>query len=141
MNTGLWFGGLHGDGVGDEVGASEVGVAGQGGTRLAIDEETDLCDAGQVGVDGAADGEHCEGFGFEAGGVSGDEAAGQIDDGKLRAGGGSGFRICAGFGIGDSRSWSGQQEDLLDWKSLIGAGCAGDGMGGVGRGVDFEQLA
>ena len=51
-----------GDGVGGEVGAGEVGVAGEGGVGQAIDEEADFSDAGQVGVESAADGKDGEGF-------------------------------------------------------------------------------
>jgi hypothetical protein len=53
---------------------------------LAVDEEADLGDAGQVGVEGAADGEYGEVFSFQAGGVGGDEAAGEVDDGEFWAG-------------------------------------------------------
>ena len=74
-----------GRGVGGEVGAGEVGVAGESGAYLAVDQETDLGDAGEVGVEGAADGFEGEGLGFEAGGVGGDEGAGEVDDGKLGA--------------------------------------------------------
>ena len=73
-------------GFGGQVGAGEVGVAGEGGALLAVDEEADLGDVGKVGVDGRADGEDGEGFGFEAGGVAGGEGAGEVDDGELIAG-------------------------------------------------------
>ena len=76
--------GLSGFGVGDEVGASQVGVAGERGPLLAVHEEADLGHAGQVGVKGSADGEHGEGFGFEARGMAGSEVAGEIDDRHLR---------------------------------------------------------
>ena len=72
-----------GDGVGGEVGAGEVGVAGEGGARLAVDEEADLGDAGQIGVQRGADGEHGEGLGFKARGVAGGKGAGEVDDGEL----------------------------------------------------------
>ena len=59
-----WMGTFGGHGVGGEVGAGEVGVSGEGGAGLAVDQETDLGDAGQIGVERGADGEHGEGFGF-----------------------------------------------------------------------------
>jgi hypothetical protein len=61
-------------------------VAGEGRAGLAVDEETNLGDAGQVGAEGGADGEDGEGLGFEAGGMAGGEGAGEIDDGELWAG-------------------------------------------------------
>ena len=71
------------NGVGGEVGAEEVGMAGEGGAGLAIDHESDLGDAGQIGVERGADGEHGEGLGFKAGGMAGGEGSGEVDDGKL----------------------------------------------------------
>jgi len=68
-----------------EVGAGQVGVTGEGGAGLAVDEETDLCDAGQIGVERGADGEDGEGFDFESGWVAVCKCAGEVDDGELRA--------------------------------------------------------
>ncbi len=99
-------------------------MAGEGGALLAVDEEADLGDAGQVGVEGGADGEDGERFGLKAGGVAGGKGAGEVDDGQLRARAG-------GFAAGH-----GHEEDLSD-----GSGAAGDRMGGVGGGVEVEQLA
>ena len=64
---------LRWHGVGGQVGAGQVGMAGEGGAWLAVDQEADLGDAGQVGVERGADGEHGEGFGFKAGGMAGGE--------------------------------------------------------------------
>jgi hypothetical protein len=75
------MGSFGGDGVGGEVSAHEVGVSSEVGAGLAVDEEADLGDAGQVGVERGADGEHSEGLGLEAGGVAGDEGSGEVDDG------------------------------------------------------------
>ena len=76
-----WPAPCGGDGIGVEIGAGKVGMAGEGGSWLAVDEEADLGDAGQVGVEGAADGEHGEILGLKAGGVGGDESAGEVDYG------------------------------------------------------------
>jgi hypothetical protein len=61
-------------------------MAGEGGTRLAVDQEADLGDAGQVSVQGAADGKHGERLGLQARWVAGDKRAGQVDDGQFWAG-------------------------------------------------------
>ena len=58
----------------------------RGWRALAVHQEADLGDAGQVGVQGAADGEHGEGLGLNARGMGGGEAAGQVDDGEFGAG-------------------------------------------------------
>ena len=60
---------------------AEVGVAGERGAGLAVYEEADLGDAGEVGVEGFADGEHGEGLGFNAGGMGGGKGGGEVDDG------------------------------------------------------------
>src|ERR1700754_3084743 len=75
-------------GVAGGIGAEEVGVAGEGFAGLAVDEEPDLLDLREVGVEGADHGEQGEGFDFDAGGMLADEAAAEIDDGELAAGGG-----------------------------------------------------
>ena len=74
-------------GVAGGVGAEQVGVAGEGFAGLAVDQETDLLDLRDVGVERADDGEKGEGFDFDAGGVGVDEAAAEVDDGELATGG------------------------------------------------------
>ena len=59
----------------------EVGVAGEGVVRVAVDEEADLRDLGERGVEGSDDGLDGEVFGQDAGGVVGDEGAAEVDDG------------------------------------------------------------
>ena len=81
-----WAGSPGWDGIGIEIGAGEVSVAGQGGAGLTVDEEADLGDAGQVGVEGSADGKHGEIFSLKAGRVGGDESAGEVDNGEFGAG-------------------------------------------------------
>ena len=56
-------------GVARGVGAEEVGVAGEGFAGLAVDEEADLLDLREVGVEGADDGEQGEVLDLDAGGV------------------------------------------------------------------------
>ena len=101
-----WFVSFGGHRFVGQVGAGQVGVTGEGGARLAIDQETNLRDAGQVGVERSADGEDGESLGFEAGGVAGCEGARQIDNGELgiwiwgacclpRAAGRPGYRGCS----------------------------------------------
>ena len=68
-------------GVLDGVGAEEIGVAGQGFAGLAVYEETDLFQGGEVGVEGGDDGAEGEVFGFDAGGVGVGEGFGEVDDG------------------------------------------------------------
>ena len=68
-------------GVRGQVGTGEIGVAGKGGARLAVDEEAHLGDAGQVGMEGGDDGLDGEDFGFNAGRMAGGKAAGQVDHG------------------------------------------------------------
>ena len=68
-----------------EVGAGQVGVTGEGGAGLAVDEETDLCDAGQIGVERGADGEDGEGLGCKSRRMAVGKCAGEVDDGELRA--------------------------------------------------------
>ena len=63
-------------------------MAGEGFAGLAVDEEADLLDLREVGVEGADHGEQGEGFDLDAGGVLIDEAAAEVDDGELAAGGG-----------------------------------------------------
>ena len=65
-------------GVGDVVGVGQVGVAGEGVAGLAVDEESDLDDLGEVGVEGGDDGSERQVFGFYAGGVSVGEGFGQV---------------------------------------------------------------
>ncbi len=60
-----WMNSFRGDGVGGEVGAGEVGVAGEGCAGQAVDQEADLGDSGQIGVERGADGENGEGFGLK----------------------------------------------------------------------------
>ena len=70
-------------GVAYGVDAGEIGVAGEGIVGLAVDEEADLCDLGEVGVEGAEDGVEGECLDLDAGGVLVDEAATEVDDGEL----------------------------------------------------------
>src|SRR6201996_5372729 len=58
-----------GGSVAGGIGAEEVGVAGEGFAGLAVDEEANLLDLREVGVEGADHGEECEGFDLDAGGV------------------------------------------------------------------------
>jgi hypothetical protein len=73
-----WLYSLAGDCVGGQVGAGEVGVAGEGGSLLAIDQETDLSDARKIVVEGSADGEDGQSFGLQTGRMTGNEGAGQV---------------------------------------------------------------
>ena len=75
-----WLGGFV-YGVDDGVGAEEVGVAGEGVAGLAVDQEADLFDAREVGVEGADDGFDGEVLELDAGGVVVGEGAVEIDDG------------------------------------------------------------
>ncbi len=65
----------------------------------------------------------------------------EVDDSKLRAGGRRDFGLRDGL-VGAERvagaldGGSGQKEDLGD-----GTGTAGDGVGGIGSGVEVEQFA
>src|SRR5580700_1600751 len=105
-----------GGGVSRGVGAEEVGVAGEGFAGLAVDEEADLLDLREVGVEGANHGEQGEVFNLDAGGMLADESAAEVDDGELAAGGGwfGGVGVVGGDGDG---------------------GCVAVGVGG-GVGVD-----
>ena len=114
-------------GVGGQIGAGQVGVAGEGGALLAVDQEAHLGDAGQVGVQGAADGEHGERFGLDAGGVAGGESAGEVDDGEF------GARLCGRFSTAEvlvapeRQRAGGQQEDLGTEAAPPGTGWAASG--------------
>ena len=112
-------------GFGGEVGAGEVGVAGEGGPRLAIDQESYLGDAGQVGAQRGADGEHGQGFGFKARGMAGDEGAGEVDDGEFDVGVLSSLRRATGM----RKTWATE------------AAPPGTGWVAFGRGIEIEQLA
>ena len=124
-------------GIGGQVGAGQVGVAGEGGALLAVHQKAHLGDVGKVGVQGAADGEHGEGFRLDAGRMAGGEAAGEVEStSQLR----SDARVLTG-----SRKWdlfvargtpSGEQEDLSH------GGCAppGTGWAAVGQGVEVEEF-
>ncbi len=70
-------------GVDRGVGAKEIGVAGKGVVRLAVDEETDIGDLGKSGVESSDDRLQREGFDLNAGGVVVYERAAEIDDGQL----------------------------------------------------------
>ncbi len=74
-------------------------MAGEGFAGPAVDEEADLLDLGEVGVQGAEDGGEGEGFDLDAGGMAVDEGAAEVDDGELAAGGGR----LQGRGIGRAR--------------------------------------
>ncbi len=70
-----------GGGVGHGVGAQQIGMAGEGVSRLAVHQETNFYDAGKVGIEGAEDGVDGEGLGLDAGGVMIGEAAVEVDHG------------------------------------------------------------
>ena len=74
-------------------------MAGEGFVGLAVDEEADLLDLREVGVERADDGEQGEGFDLDAGGVGVDEAAVEVDDGEFAAGAGG----LEGVGVGGAR--------------------------------------
>src|ERR1700744_5351498 len=61
-------------GVARGISAGEIGVAGEGFAGLAVDEEADLLDLREVGVEGADHGEQRESFDFDARGMLRDEA-------------------------------------------------------------------
>ena len=68
---GVAFGGEDVDGlggVGEGVGAGEVGVAVEGVAGVAVDEETSLLEIREVGVEGGEDGAEGEVFDLDAGG-------------------------------------------------------------------------
>ena len=50
-------------------------MAGEGGPRLAIDEESNLGDGGEIGAQRGADRQHGEGFGFKPRWMAGGEGA------------------------------------------------------------------
>jgi len=58
-------------------------VAGQGVAGLAIDQEADLGQLREGGVEGADDGVDRQVFDGDAGGVGGDEGSVEVDDGEL----------------------------------------------------------
>jgi len=70
-----------GGGVLGGVGAEEVGVAGESVSGLTVDEEANLRDLWESGMEGADDGLEGESFDQDAGGVAGDEGAAEVDDG------------------------------------------------------------
>jgi hypothetical protein len=79
-------------------------VAGQCVVGLSIDEEADLCDVGQNGVQRSDDRVQGEQLGYYAGGVVIDEGAVQADYGNLPG------RRTVGVG---------HQEDIVDgWTAL-----------------------
>ena len=110
-----------GGGVGGGVGAEEVGVAGEGVAGLAVDEEADLGDLGEGGVEGADDGVEGEGFDLDAGGVVVDEGAAEVDDGELAG------AVSVGGLVVASECGDGDEEDVVD------GGAALERMGGAGR--------
>ncbi len=146
-----WARGL-GEGVAGGVGAEEVDVAGEGFARLAVDEEADLFDLGEVGVEGADDGAQGEGLDLDAGGVGVDEVAAEVDDGEFAAGGpglegggwvgwrdGDGLDAAVGSGGGcgvDGVAGDGKrnEEDVIDHEA------GGEGMGGAGEGVLGDEV-
>ena len=111
-----------------EVGAGEVGVAGEGFAGLAVDEEADLVDGGEVGVERRDDREQGEGFGLDAGGVVFGEGAGEVDDRGLAPG-----LQARGWPL--SLAGRGHEEDFVD------SGAAGQWVLRAWRGVVREELA
>ena len=103
LGVGGSVGELGGDGgVAGGVGAEEIGVAGEGFAGLAVDEEANLFDLGEVGVEGSDDGLEGEGFDFDAGGMGVGEGGAEVDDGELAAGS-DGLRVVGvrgGYGDG-----------------------------------------
>lgn len=81
-----------------QVGSGEISMAGEGGAGLAVDEEANLRDGGDVGVEGLDDGEQGESFGLDAGGLGLGKGSVEVDHGELPA-----------LLVGD-----GQQEDAVD---------------------------
>src|ERR1700743_1423924 len=74
-------------GVAGGVGAEEVGVAGEGFASLAVDEEADLLDLREVGVECADHGEQGEVLDLDTRGMLPDESAAEVNDGELAASG------------------------------------------------------
>ena len=68
------------------VGAEEVCVTVQRLAWSAVDQEADLLDTREVGVEGSDDGVEGKGLGLDARGVVVGEGAVEIDDGELAAG-------------------------------------------------------
>jgi len=98
-------------------------MTGEGGARLAIDQESDLRDIREVGPERSADGQDGQSLSLDAGGVAGCEGACQIDNCHL------GIWIWGAFACR-------QEEDL-------GYGCcsAADWVDGIRSGVEIEQPA
>ena len=101
---------------------------------MAVDEEADLGELGEGGVEGADDGEQGEVFGFDAGGVGVGEGAVEVDEGELTGGDaaeGGGVGVGAvGVEAGDGE---GEEEDIVD------GGAGGEGVEGSGQGVLGEE--
>lgn len=66
--------------IGGQIRAGQVGVAGERGALLAVHQEAHLGDAGQVGVQSAANGLHGEHFRLDTGRMVGGKAGSQVDD-------------------------------------------------------------
>ncbi len=98
------------------IGVGEVGVAGQGFAGLAVDEETDLGEIGEGGVQGADDGLEGESLGEDAGGMIGGEGFVEVDYRELTMG-----EIVAGCS-----EWQGGKEDVVYCLA------SGERMSGVG---------
>jgi hypothetical protein len=126
--------------------ASAAGRCGSGrrgrrvGARLAIDQEADLRDARQVGVERAADGKHGQRFGFKAGGMARGEGAGEVDDGEFWAGSEALVRSCL---VRPRRQpeFDSRGAQASGRPGRRKAAPPGIGMGGVGSGIEVEQLA
>src|SRR5215472_4052884 len=99
-------------------------MAGEGGARLAVNEESDLRHRGHVGAEGGADRDHRKRLGFEAGGMACGEGAGEVDDGHL-------IRVTEGFRFG-----GGHQENLG-----YGGLTTGHRVGGARGGIEIEEPA
>ena len=61
-------------------------MAGEGVVGLAVDEEADLGELREGGVEGADDGADGEVFDLDAGGMVVDEGAAEVDDGQFAGG-------------------------------------------------------
>src|ERR1700761_4445160 len=140
-----------GGGISRGVSAEEVGVAGEGFAGLAIDEEADLLDLREVGVERADHGEQGEVFDFDAGGMLADEAAAEIDDGELAAGGGGlgGVGVVGGdgngggvaVGVGCSVGVDGVADDgKREEEDLVDGGTGLERVCGAGEGVLGDEV-
>src|SRR5580698_2626893 len=140
-----------GGGVSRGIGAQEVGVAGEGFAGLAVDEEANLLDLREVGVEGADHGEEGEVFDLDAGGMLPNEAAAEVDDGELAAGcgglegvgvvGGDGDGGDAALGVVGKRAINGVADDgKWQEENLVDGGAGLERVRGAGKGVLGDEV-